>query len=261
MNYTGTVHVVAAGHGSRLKPLMDEIGYEPSHPKHLLPTGAGDGETLLGRIGRQVLCAGKLPVIYVNKQAASIVSAHPDIPDERTVLYAGRDGSFFGPIIRAALSSGPEVTLGASGDHYVDKNPWPDLLDAHDSGRFPVTFAAACMSPRNNGLAYKLRDDGKVLGFKRKARTDGEDMVNVGLYVLTPTAKVLESLGKIGIGSNGRAPTLHQSAEEIAAQLIADGLVGIHELPRNTAFNINDPETYQALLAHNTTKGLARTTQ
>lgn len=249
MHYTEQLHIAAGGRGTRLRSLMDSLGYEPNYPKHLLPTGGPNGDTLLGRIVRQALDVTDEPVVYGSDSNIPIISTHTDIAPEARGVAAPPDASFFGPFLRALLDQ-KTVVLGASGDHYIDTSPWLSLLETHDSGPFPVTLAAAQAAPLDKGLVYDVRDTGQIVGFRRVDRTNDEDLVNIGVYVISPAQSVLQSLAKIGICKANLDRPMAQPAETIAGQLVLDRLIGIHELPAGSAFNINNPEIYSGLLNH-----------
>jgi hypothetical protein len=249
MNYTEQLHIAAAGQGSRLRSFMDTLGYAADCPKHLLPTGHSSGETLVGRIVRQALDISYQPVIYARPEHILPLTTHPDMSPSANVVVALPDASFFGPFVRPLLQK-KVIAAGASGDHYVEQGTWKEVLDTHDTDPFPITFVAARTKPFNNGLVYRVRDTGQITGFQRVGRTSEEDLVNIGLYVIAPSSGVLRSLGAIGIDESSLDQPILHSPEVIADQLIADGLVGVHVLPAQTAFNVNDPEVYTNLLKH-----------
>ena len=251
MSSPETLHVAAGGRSTRLRRTIDSLGFEPFYPKHLLPTGNPLGETILGRILRQALPSTDRQVVHAHSENLSTIRSHSDIPSQAEVVLAPPDNAF-GPFIRPLIAHRGRI-LGASGDHYVDASPWLGLLDHHDSGPFPVTFAVARVQPVESGLVYEIEDNGRISDFYRDRRTHEQNPVNVGVYVFEDSEVVLNSLAKLGITEHTSLP-LRPSPEEIARQLVNDGLVGAYELPPFTAFNVNDAETYATLLGHTATR-------
>jgi hypothetical protein len=244
------VDIAAAGEGSRLRPTMRGLGFPDDLPKHLLPTGNPDDETLLGRIVRQSLASPQLaaPVIYANPNNAAAIRSHPDVDPRAHITTAPADTSF-GDFMRTLVGRGA-ITLGASGDHYAETFSWDNLLDHHGSNNYPVTIVTARCLAVDEGAVYRVTDTGQIAAFQRVGRTTPEDTINIGLYVFEPSRLVLDSLARVGVNAHTVERPMSVSPEKIVTALIEDGLVGSYELPEGTSYNVNTAETYDGLLLH-----------
>ncbi len=239
----GGVHVAAGGHGNRIRRVMDAMHLGADYPKHLLPTGGVDGETLLGRIVRQAMAApveGPV-VIHANERNAPIFAAHPDIEPGARIDVRPFDNSL-GPFVNGVLETG-ERTLGSAGDFYADFT-WEDMLNAHESGRYPVTFMVGRTVAVEGGAVFDVEDSGRISGLRRALRTDESDIINIGAYIFDPHKDVIGALEKVC----RQASRERVSEEAIANELISRRLVGSYMIAG--AFNVNTPETYRALLDH-----------
>lgn len=246
------IDIAAAGASSRMRATLHEMGYSPDYPKHLLPTGNPENETLLGRIVRQGMEAPlATPTIYANPDNAPEFAVHKDI-DPQAELVVEEIDTAFGMFMRRLVGQNRR-TLGASGDHFTEEFSWIDLLNHHDSHRFPVTLVVGQCIEVDEGAVFDIGTSGKVDRFYRPERTSTESLINIGLYVFDPAKVVLRSLEKVGVNP-GRLQPVTTSPETIVNQLIADDLLGAYVLPDNTAFNVNTPETYRALLEHTASK-------
>lgn len=236
------VQIVAGGYGTRLREVMDGMGYDERYPKHLLPTGGPHGETVLGRIVRQSLGAptdGPV-VIHANRHNAPSIFKHPDI-DRSVSVRVGDYPNFLMPFLTNLLEF-RKRTLGCAGDFYADFS-WDEVIASHEDGQYPVTFMAGRTVAIDHGLTFDVSDAGKIERMKRAERTSSEDLVNIGVYVFDPQEPVLGALESL-IKSRQAA-----SASTIANRLISEGLVGAYVVP-GTPYNVNTGETYAALLEH-----------
>lgn len=233
-----SVHIAAGGHGTRLREHMTELGYADTFPKHLLPTGGTDKETFLGRVVRQVSVVPNAlpPVVWVNESNLEHIRLHPDIPSYAQIT-PGNHANFFVPMIEDLATNSKRV-IGCAGDFYAEVD-WGDLLTFHESTPYPVTFVAGNTIPVEKGLVYTVEADGKVAGFERSDKTEGHEMINVGVYVFDPDERIVNALQSV----------LQGKEEHIAQALVDHGLLGLYILP-TMPFNVNTPETYRALLEH-----------
>ncbi len=252
------LHIAAGGPSSRLRPYMDELGYPADDSKHLMITGNPGRETLLGRIVRGALADNILSVVHTNHANYEALVNHPDIHESATFVSGGAPDTAFGPFIRPLLQTG-ELTLAAAGDHYVEGLSWRALLDHHDSNKFPWTFVVGQCSEVDEGAVFDVADSGRITNFGRPPRTSSESLVNIGIYVFDAPQTVLRALAKIGITKETINP-LEVSPEAIVSHMVQEGLIGAHVLEPNTSFNVNTPETYNALLQHTAAKAAAAVT-
>lgn len=240
---TSGVHIAAGGHGTRLRRVMDAMHLGPDYPKHLLPTGNPDGETLLGRIVRQ---AAEAPVdgpviIHANEQNFRAFEHHPDVSSEARVVAGDYQGSL--EPFTANMLGKRQRTLGSAGDFYADFS-WREMLDAHESNRFPVTFMVGRTVAVEGGAVFDVDDTGRINALRRTLRTDEADIINIGAYIFEPHETVIRALDNLYRSSRGE----RISEETVANELIARRLVGAYMI--KGAFNVNTPETYAALLNH-----------
>lgn len=248
-NTVGSIHIAAAGKSSRMRPAIEALGHGENFPKHLLPTGAPDGETLLGRIIRQSRAIPTIDGTFVHtsrenkKYMAACVEANPD-HDVKLVASNNTSDNFFVPFIEELLHRRQRLVAG-SGDHYMgDSFDWRELLTSHDDHGYPITFLSARSIPVPRGAVFTVQSD-QITSFNRPPLTTAEDYINIGLYVFDPTEEVL------AIGRQVLAARSSFDADRTAELLISEGLVGAYTT-HATAYNVNNQETYNALLRHTT---------
>lgn len=237
------VLIVAGGYGTRLREALAERDYPEGFPKHLLATGNPDGETLLGRIATQAQEApvDHRPRIYANPKNAPWFRTDP-VVGRAAQIVTGRYDNFLLPIL-APITQRSERVLGCAGDFYAEFT-WDDMLDAHESSRFPVTFLVGTSVAVDEGLRYRVADTGQIVGMERPERTKPGDLINIGAYIFEPAGSVLRRLQEL------TASRRLARAETIAEHLIQAGLVGAYEVPNSHSFNVNTIEVYDALLRY-----------
>lgn len=243
---SSSLHIAAGGNGLRAREGMLEMGFSPDLPKHLLPTGGPDGETLLGRIVQQALEAPTTEPItlYANSTNREIFEAHPQVGPYVHTVVEHFDNSL-GPFYNNTLSK-KERTLGCAGDFYADFT-WDELLDEHESASFPVTFMVGHSVEIERGAVFEVEDDGKITGLRREGRSDASALINVGVYVFDPQRDVMNIIASLIRQATSRNERL---AEDVVVNaLIEAGLAGAYVLPK-MPFNVNTGQTYQALLKH-----------
>ncbi len=239
------IEIAAAGKSNRLRGHITELGYPDGYPKLLLPTGNPNGETLLGRVTRQAIDA---PVsgpitIHTTPDNNLYIEMSPDvaplIDDSEVRVRYTEYGNSFRPFIPKLVTE-KVCVFGSSGDFYADFS-WDNVLDAHHSNDYPVTFVVGQTVEVDKGAVFDVSDNGQITNFARVKRTKESDLINIGIYVFEPAAPVLSALSGL--------VTEHCMAleEEIVKALIAKGLIGAHVL-QTTPYNVNSAETYQALL-------------
>ncbi len=236
------IHIVAGGHSTRLREKIESLGHGSEYPKHLLPTGNPGNETLLGRVVRQALDAPGSPSVTVHANSTNELAfrAHPDVGPWAEIRI-GSSPNFLSAIISPELPAGNRA-LGCAGDFYAQFN-WKDMLDHHEKSPFPVTFLAGNTAPAHNGLVFDVDADGQLTGMNRVERTSPEDLINIGAYIFDPDQEVLKILADL------TAARRAEQAITIARTLMCEGLIGVYVVP-GTPFNVNTPDTYEALRTH-----------
>lgn len=243
------VQIVAGGYGTRLREVMDGLGYEQGYPKHLLPTGGPNGETILGRIVRQALEAptNGPPTIHANQQNAPFIEKHPDIHPSAQVSV-GNYSNFLLPFLKN-LSQSRNRTLACAGDFYADF-AWASMVARHDSQPYPITFMVGRTIQVDGGSIFDISEDGQIQRMEKVERTRSGDLVNIGAYILDPQETVMDALEALA------SQRKLDKARDIANYFIHEGLVGAYILP-STPYNVNTGETYAALLDHTCRNALA----
>lgn len=234
------VDIAAGGYGTRIREFMVEVGHEPDFPKHLLPTGGPEGETLLGRIVRQSFDAPMVDdvIIHANSRNARYIKSHPDV-DPRANVITGNYGRsldpFFGQLVEAE-----ERVLGCAGDFYADFS-WQELLTWHDAHSFAVSFVVGHSSALDSGAIFDVAENGRIERLRR-AEPNQNELINVGIYVIDPTKLVIDAATR-HMNDTG------MTDETIVSELIDLGIAGAYAL-EGTPYNVNTVSTYQALLDH-----------
>lgn len=241
------LHVAAAGIGSRLAETMCAAGYEASFPKHLLPTGGPEGETLLGRIIRQALAApiDGVVVVHTNVDNSDHIKHHPDIDPSAQIVIDRQQGNSLGAYMQA-LSETQSRAMGSAGDFYADYS-WQDILDHHESNPWPITFVAGQSIPVDGGAAFDVDDRGRIERLRRSDRTAESDLINTGIYVFDPAEPVLTAV------EDALRAAQKDAEDSFVHRIIDEQLVGAYVLDA-PSFNVNTDETYAALLQHTAQK-------
>lgn len=232
------IHIAAGGESSRMRQAMNEMNLPPDYPKHLLPTGGPDGETLLGRIVRQartISGLGRL-TLYANSANLEHIKSHPSIPNDINIV----ESSFGGPLgpLLPSLINGKELTIITSGDYYISAD-FDDIMQFHNNHALPVTYVAG-KSPPTPRCAVLDIDNHVVVGWHRhgEANTDEEPTANVGIYIFSPEHIVLDALSDV--------ERIHDP-EPVTDALIARRLVAGYQI-KDYIFNVNNPVIYEKLL-------------
>ena len=240
------IHIAAAGYGTRLQPHIQQLGYPVGYPKHLLPTGAADGETFLGRIIRQALpIASPQPItVHVNQENQPHIAAHSDIP--RRVRYDTRQYNHSLDMFFEQLLVSGERVVGCAGDYYAAED-LTALIAHHDASKFPVTALAGYSVAVDSGISYGVNNDNKVTTMQRADRTKSSDPLNIGAYIFEPDPIVMRVIHTYRPTAS-RAPT----DDRIFEAFVRHGLLGAY-VTNGPTYNVNTPHTYEAVLQHTQT--------
>jgi NDP-sugar pyrophosphorylase family protein len=228
-----TIHIAAGGEGTRLREGMEQMGFGPGFPKHLLPTGSG--ETLLGRIVRQTMEVGH-PAIYANYENVRSIGESPDIPDDITLSIARNCNGPLSPLVHD-IERTRKRTLACAGDFWADFK-WGDFLDFHESQDTPVSILVAPSVSTVGGARFNVNSDGVVDSWERvESTTTPNDLINIGAYIVDPEKLVMRNLRKLD----------WHKEDPFNDAMIQDGLMSAYVLP-TTAYNVNNPQVYAELV-------------
>lgn len=239
------VIITAAGEGSRIRDYMSQdLSLPDDYPKHLLPTGGLNGETLLGRIIRQASIdpISKPPVVNVSEANLQHMSIHPDIAD---VEFDTEQFKFsLDPIYYRLRRMGGRV-LGCAGDFYSDFC-WDTFIKKHEaSGAAMSVLVNKAAGPVEAAVFDVDPLNDRVTSLKRPKCSGERDYTNIGAYVIDPTEEVVDILDKF-LPDN---PEDTHDTDTIFVEIMAAGLVGSVIVP-GAHFNINTPKEFEALQAH-----------
>lgn len=234
MSNQPTVHIAVGGQGTRIREGMETWGFPAGFPKQLLPTGTG--ETLLGRIVRQIDQIGHA-AIHASYDNVRAIGENNDIGPDVSLLIARNSNGPLGPLIKEILRT-KERTLSCAGDFWADFS-WEDFLDFHESRDTPVSILIAPSVPTFDGARFRVDDNGVVQSWGRVDETTSEDLINIGAYIVEPERLVIKKLREL---------SWHKE-DPFNDTMIEDGLMSAYVLD-STAFNVNNPQVYAALVQH-----------
>lgn len=175
--------VLAAGVGSRLKPITDTI------PKPLLPLA---GRPLLGLLADQLERAG-VAEIFVNLHAhAQQIADYLDKRESGVPLTHRVEERLTGPA--GALATFAEelrqfdVILVISGDVVVD-TPLHELLRRHIAQSADLTFGVVETRSASRYGVLRIDADGRVTGAREKPAVPDHEVhpISAGVYCLAPS--------------------------------------------------------------------------
>jgi len=227
-----TIHVAAGGKGTRIREGMERMGFPPGLPKQLLTTGSG--ETLLGHIARQAMEIGH-PAIYASYDNVRAIGESDDLPEDVSLLIARNSNGPLGPLVQA-ISRTHEQTMSCAGDFWADFK-WSEFRAFHDQQDTPVSILVAPSVPTFEGARFKVDDSGLVESWERVDRTTGEDLINIGAYIVDPEKLVMKKLREL---------TWHKE-DPFNDTMIEGGLMSAYVLSE-PAYNVNNPQVYAALV-------------
>lgn len=240
-------HIIAGGESTRMRPIMDELGYPSDYPKHLLTTGNKGGETLVGRMITQAQTApqiGRL-TLHASQATEGYFTDHLEAVALRGVkIRTDTPKGNFGALVTSYLE-GPNDIVAASGDSYVDTT-WRELLDFHADHDLPVTYLVGRSLPVEQAAIFQAQGI-KAVGWRREPGfSSPDDLINVGLYVFSQhpaVQKVLEAADSF-------------EGAVITDALIDEGLLAVYAA-KQTIYNVNNPSVYCELIAANISKAIS----
>lgn len=237
-----SVTVTAAGEGSRIREYMTQaLGMPGDYPKHLLPTGAPDDETLIGRIIRQASTDGfaEAPVINTTPTTMEYMMRHSDVGE---VTYDTERFVFsMDPLYYRLRRTGRRV-LGCAGDFYSDFE-WSDFVEKHEkSGAAMSLLVNRTTTPVMAAVFDIDSQSGRVVGLRRPDRSPEGAVTNVGAYVIDANQDVLDVMDRY----LPRHPQDAHADDTVFSHLMEAGLVGAIEIGQNH-YNINTAQEYEAL--------------
>jgi NDP-sugar pyrophosphorylase family protein len=137
-----------------------------------------------------------------------------------------------GPQVRELLS-GNGRAYGCAGDYFC-RFDWESFEKFHDLVGNPASILTARSAVVPDGARFVLDHRGRVTGWKRVAMTESRDLINIGAYILDPSAA--SELVKLSRHKEDGFFDLFIAASKLAGY--DPGVLG---------FNINTPDTYDQL--------------
>lgn len=226
------LHVSAGGRGQRMADHIAEVGY--TVPKHLLPIPA-PGDTLLGEIIRRARESFDPVRVWTgNDSHPAIALRLEDEAGVEVILDQYMTGPL-GPMLRDLLEKQHRV-YGCAGDFYNDFS-WDRFEQFHDAHARPITILVARSVSVFDGALFHLSGS-RVQAWERVRRTSCEDRVNMGGYIVDPTAEVLRLVSQLG----------RHKEDEFFDTFVSRQLVAAYD-PGTLGFNVNTPGVYLDLVA------------
>lgn len=226
-----TLNVSAGGRGERIASYISS--FKPSPTKHLLPIPT-EGKTILGEIVFKALGDFEEIKVWTSKES----HPHISLALERLLSVKFRVDvrmtGPLGPMIRSLIHT-KSRTFGCAGDFYCDFS-WKDFEKFHDAHGLPVSILVAKSVPAPSGARFHL-NEGTITGWERVDRTDKDDLINIGCYIVDPVPEVLTIVQKM---------KTHKEDPFFDA-LISGKFVSGYDPGRN-GFNINVAQVYESLL-------------
>lgn len=172
--------LLAAGIGSRLRPLTDTI------PKCMVPIG----ERPLLDIWLDALYRAGVDEVLVNLHylpdaVRQHVAARSGPPAVRLVFEPDLLGSAGTLVANRDWVAGEEFFLACNADNLTDFD-LRDLIDAHRKGGAVATLTAFHSKNPSAGGVLQLDDAGRVISFTEKPAVPASDLVNAGMYAFSP---------------------------------------------------------------------------
>ncbi len=232
MNELPTVHIAVGGKGTRIREGMEHLGFQPGFPKQLLPTGTG--ETLLGRIVRQVMDIGHAAV-YASYDNVRAIGESEDIHPDISLLIARNSNGPLGPLIKE-INRTRRQTLSCAGDYWADFK-WSEFLEFHEQQDTPVSILVAPSVHTFEGAKFNVGDNGVVRNWERVDQTTQEDLINIGAYIVDPEKLVMKKLREL---------SWHKE-DPFNDTMIKGKLMSAYVLDKK-AYNVNNPQVYADLV-------------
>ena len=227
-----TLLIAAGGNNTRIRDLLEADFH--GIPKHILPI-PGKGLTVIEAI---VLGAREhFDQISIESNDSNIFFISPLFFGGLTIVKTVVDGFAtgpMGPVIRQ-LQQSQQRTYGCAGDFYCDFR-WKDFEDFHDSHDLPASILVARSVPAPQGARFNLNGTHRVNSWERVERSEPDDLINIGVYIVDPIPEILELTAEMA----------HHKEDVFFDLLIARGLLAAYD-PGNLGFNINTPIIYQEM--------------
>ena len=242
MKSPGPVLVCAGGASTRIREMLDAEGLPPDYPKHLLPTGGPDHETLLGRIVKQASQApiNQPPIIYAAPQTVGYMQRDPSVGP---ATFSTEAFNFSVDPLYYRLRKYGQRVLGCAGDFYSDFT-WAGFISEHDRRETPMSVLAGPSAGSPNAAIYEV-EDGVVTNFYRpEGGSDPTALKNIGAYIIDPDPRVMAVLDEL-LPVN---PAESLPDDTIFNRLVMDGLVGAITNVGSNHFNVNSVAEYQDML-------------
>ena len=173
--------LLAAGTGTRLRPITDTI------PKCLVTIG---DRTLLDIWLDAFARAGVTEVLINLHHLPDAVRAHVagragQRPDIRLVFEPELLGSAGTLAANLDWVAGEEFFLACNADNLTDFQ-LQDLISAHRTGGAVATLTAFHSENPSAGGVLEVDETGRMIGFTEKPAQPTSDLVNAGMYALSP---------------------------------------------------------------------------
>jgi len=173
--------LLAAGVGSRLRPLTDDI------PKCMVEI---DGRPLID-IWLDAFERASVDEVHVNlHHLAGIVSSHlaarsapPRVSTSFEPTLLGSAGTL---LANRDWIAGEAMFLACNADNLTDFD-LRTLVAAHDAGGAAATLTVFRSNRPSTGGVVELDETGRVVGFVEKPRRPRSNLVNAGMYAFNPS--------------------------------------------------------------------------
>ena len=235
------IHIAASGSGTRIKLAIRDLCFGDL-PKHLLPTGSNDGQTLLGRNLEVALNTLDTVFVHANKENMTVI--HKSVSHTGACLLVDPEIRPLGPFSFLSRLHANETAASIAGDVYIEDHDWAAFMHGHQLGKYPLSFLVGRVGAGAKHAVFDVNsDDGRIERFRRL--NDAEENVyrNIGVYAVTMTTPLLEIVNDY----TGRLEAGQE--DKFVADIVTQGLVRAH-VHGGRFFNINGHADYQALLSH-----------
>lgn len=228
------VTISAAGKATRIRDWMHEAGFPEGTPKSALPTGTG--ETLLGRVVRQAMPLGHV-AIYGNYDTMRGLGECPDLPRDVDLVVNRNIIGPLGPIYLDALRTGNQSYMAAA-DFWAELN-WEEFVDFHEDHGKPASILVGKSVPAKEGARFHVAEDGTVQSWERVAQTSGDDLINIGAYIIDGDDPDIMDIVKTLNKTTHKEDPFNDAAiqQDLLAAFVLDTM----------AFNVNNEEIYNAM--------------
>jgi NDP-sugar pyrophosphorylase family protein len=234
------IYVAAAGRGTRIKPAMAERGLFDL-PKHLLPTGEPNGNTLLRRNVARALRVGPAVTVLSNQQNHALIER--SVAGLNVAVCDRGGSSSLGPFSFTNLLEPGETGYSVAGDVFIDELDWEGFVEAHRQSERPITFLVGQAAVQPTAAVFEVSDEGAITNFRRADAPQDQAYRNIGVYAFDMTPPVVEILHEHSVSGTT------DLQDKTATALIAESFVGAH-LHRGDFFNINTIADYDELLLY-----------